>query len=216
MKKVIKYIYNRIRFRKKGRFKFSSNIGKESSLEGSNFIGDNTTLYGSLGFGSYIGYNSFIVGKIGRFCSIGSCVRVIRGMHPSKVFISTHPYFYSKEGVNGVSYVKKQKFNEFKYADNESCILIKNDVWIGDNVSIIEGVTVENGAIIAAGSLVNKDVDPYTIVGGVPAKVIGYRFEKEIIKELDNSKWWDKDIEWIKQNAEMFENFKQFSSLFKK
>ena len=74
-------------------------------------------------------------------------------------------------------------------------LLIGSDVWIGANAVILRGVTVGNGAVIAAGAVVNKDVPSYAIVGGVPAKIIKFRFNDEIIKKLKESKWYDETDE---------------------
>jgi serine acetyltransferase len=74
----------------------------------------------------------------------------------------------------------------------------------------MDGIQIGNGAIIATGSVVTKDVMPYEIVGGIPAKHIRFRFEKEEIEYLQTMKWWNKDIIWIKENAEKFENIKHF------
>ena len=76
-------------------------------------------------------------------------------------------------------------------------IVIKNDVWIGVNSTILDGITIGNGAVIAAGSIVTKDVPPYAIVGGNPAKIIKYRFPKEIIDEIEKTQFWDMDINEI-------------------
>ena len=83
---------------------------------------------------------------------------------------------------------------------------IKNDVWIGANCIILGGVTIGNGALIAANSLVNKDVPDYAIVAGSPAKVIGYRFNEDIIKEFLRIKWWDWEINKILKEKDLFEN----------
>ena len=79
-------------------------------------------------------------------------------------------------------------------------------MWLGYGTKILEGVTVGDGAVVAAGAVVTKDVPPYAIVGGVPAKVIKYRFSEEDIEYLLKLRWWDKAEEWIKVHAEYFEN----------
>jgi len=85
----------------------------------------------------------------------------------------------------------------------KECV-IGNDVWIGCNSTILRGVTIGNGAVIGANSLVNKDVPPYAIVVGSPAKIIKYRFDEEIIQALLKIKWWDYPLEIISQHAELF------------
>lgn len=138
--------------------------------------------------------------KIGKFCSIGSNCHIGLGMHPSKQFISTHPIFYSVRNQSQISFAKKDSFKEF------ANILIGNDVWIGVNVVILDGVTIGDGAIIGAGAVVTKDIPSYAIVGGVPAKIIKYRFNEKEQNFLLNFKWWDKDIEWLKNNHEKMHN----------
>lgn len=81
---------------------------------------------------------------------------------------------------------------------------IGNDVWMGNGVTVVQGVTVGDGAVLAAGAVVVKDVPPYAIVGGVPAKVIRYRFSPEIIEKLLRLKWWNKDEAWIREHRELF------------
>ena len=86
--------------------------------------------------------------------------------------------------------------------DNKGDIVIGNDVWIGYEAVIMAGVTIGDGAIIGTRAVVTKDVPPYTIVGGVPAKEIRKRFSEEMIAHLLNAKWWDWPIERISQNIE--------------
>ena len=86
---------------------------------------------------------------------------------------------------------------------DKPCI-IGNDVWIGCNATILRGVTIGDGAIVAANAFVNKDVPPYAIVGGVPAKVLKYRFSENIITKLLHLKWWDFPIERIRRNHHLF------------
>jgi len=134
---------------------------------------------------TYISMNSLIsYTEIGKFCSIGPNFFCGWGIHPTN-FISTSPMFYSTMEQNGFSLCSKNKIIERKK------ITIGNDVFIGANVTILDGVTIGDGAVIGAGAVVVKDIPPYAIAGGVPAKVIKYRFTPEQIKALLEIKWWD-------------------------
>jgi acetyltransferase-like isoleucine patch superfamily enzyme len=153
----------------------------------------------ALGNFTYVAYGSNILNtKIGKFCSVGSNVKCGLGSHPSKVFVSTHPIFYSPDRQSQVSFADK------KYFEEEEAIEIGNDVWIGSNVLIMNGIKIGDGAIVASGAVVSKDVPSYAVVGGVPAKVIRYRFEEKEIDWLLNLQWWDLDVSWIKDNYLLF------------
>ncbi|MEO1486680.1 MAG: CatB-related O-acetyltransferase, partial [Bacteroidota bacterium] len=89
-------------------------------------------------------------------------------------------------------------------------IEIGNDVWIGAQVTILDGVKIGDGAIIASGALVNRDVPPYSIWGGVPAKEIKKRFDEHVIERLLAIKWWDKEYSWLKDNANTFTDINTF------
>jgi tetrahydrodipicolinate N-succinyltransferase len=91
-------------------------------------------------------------------------------------------------------------------------VIIGNDVWIGANAVILDKVKIGDGAVIAAGAIVSKDVKPYTIVGGIPAKPIKKRFSEEEIEKLLEFKWWEKDIRWIRENYELFSKPAEFFS----
>ena len=168
---------------------------------------DNSTI----GQFSYVGWNSILRNvEIGSFCSIAPFVEVIYGSHPTK-FISTHPIFYSNRKQCGFSFLKENKYKEFNLIPNTNrSVIIGNDVWIGYGAKIIEGVTIQNGAIVLAGSVVTKDVEAFSIVGGVPAKHIKYRFEENERKLLNEFQWWNKDELWIRDNLDLFLDTKDF------
>lgn len=192
---------------------------KRTFFEGYNYVGKYSNVRNtSLGFGSYIGSKSFMPDcSVGRFCSIGSNVQVISGAHPTSEFVSTHPAFYSVTGSTGLSFVDHNKFKEFEYADkNGHRAIIGNDVWIASNVLIVSPVRIGNGAVIAAGAVVTEDVEPYTIVGGVPAKVIGRRFDEATCEKIDSSEWWNWDLDTIRKNADCFDNAERFLALIEK
>jgi len=194
---------------------FNSNTVFEKNLK----IWQNTNISNSyIGMGSYIAENTKLNNsRIGRFCSIAQNVKVVRGNHPVDTFVSTNPVFFSTlKDQTGFTFTNKQKFEDFKYADKKKSysIIIGNDVWIGANVSIMEGVTIGNGAIIGTNSLITKDIEPYTINVGIPSKKIRKRFEDKFINFLNNYKWWNKDFEWIEKNYEIFENIEHFYNKF--
>lgn len=148
---------------------------------------------------SYVGRNSLIQNtSIGKFCSIANDVMIGLGSHPTD-FFSTSPLFYRKRNTFGINLVDKDL--DFKeYVET----IIENDVWIGARVTVLDGVKIQNGAIVAAGALVTSDVPPYAIVGGVPAKIIRYRFEKSKIEDLLKTEWWNKDLKEIEEKMNRY------------
>lgn len=190
---------------------FSTGIGENVFFEGKNRVGADTVLSNTcLGFGSYVHDGSNVSNcKIGRFCSLGNGILRASGTHPIG-FVSIHPAFYSTNHPCGLSYVGKDCFQEKTYVEGPFQVIIGHDVWIGTGVTLLDGVTIGNGAIVAAGAVVTKDVPPYAVVGGVPAKVIKYRFSDDIIKKLEQSRWWEKDAAWLKAHAEYFKDPEEF------
>lgn len=212
MIRYIKYVFRflLLLFNSKNiKVSFFSKINFQTKLEGRNRIGRNVGLYSSkLGFGSYISKDcEFSYTLIGRYCSIGKSVKTIHGLHPTSVHVSTHPAFFSTLNQTGFYFAKKDIFVEDKKNIDGFSIVVGNDVWIGNDVRIMEGVTIGDGAIIGACALVTKDVQPYAIVVGVPARVVRYRFEEETIKKLLKLKWWDWSFKRISDNAYKFNNF---------
>lgn len=149
--------------------------------------------------------------KFGKFSGVGPFSFVGLAEHPAAVFVSPHPLFYSTLGQSsGLVIVEKNLFEEYETT------YVGNDVWIGNGATIKQGVTIGDGVIIAAGSVVTKDVAPYSIVGGVPAKLIRYRFNPEQIEFLLRFKWWDRDLEWIKANKDLFLDINKFMAKYNK
>lgn len=150
--------------------------------------------------------------SIGKFCSIAGHVILAAGNHPMS-YVSTSPYTY--DVMHGSFTNRKLYLDEFYYTDDEKRYLCKigNDVWIGTGAILVCGskaLHIGNGAVIAAGAVVTKDVPPYAIVAGNPAKVLRYRFSNEVIEKLEKQKWWDKDQEWIKSHVNDFINVNMY------
>ena len=196
------------RIKKQSHFARGSFFTRNTLFEGHNYVGKGSILiYSELGYGSYVSDRaSLLKTKVGRYTSIAPDVKIVSGQHPTSRFVSTYPAFFSKSCATGLSYVEESCFQEAKYALNIYYVSIGNDAWIGQDVKLMEGVTVGNGAIVAAGAVVVHDVPAYAIVGGVPAKVIRYRFTPEQIQYLQELRWWDKPEEWIKKHVSFFQN----------
>ena len=162
-----------------------------------NYISQGVTLINtSMGDFSYAAEDTLLENvSVGKFTCIGPSVKIGLGNHPVNNFISIHPAFYSTLGqAAGRTFADKTYFTEYNHTE------IGHDVWIGANVVIPGGVTIGNGAVIASGAVVTKDVPPYAIVGGVPAKILRYRFKDDEIKKLQQWKWWNKDEEWLQKH----------------
>jgi hypothetical protein len=109
---------------------------------------------------------------------------------------------------NGATFTQKQRYEELVFADpeNKYPVIIGNDCWIGQGAFMAGGLAIGDGAVVLAHAVVTKDVPPYAVVGGVPAKVIKYRYDEEDIQFLLGFKWWDKDVSWLKNNVDLLCN----------
>ncbi|MBN2730379.1 MAG: CatB-related O-acetyltransferase [Bacteroidales bacterium] len=119
------------------------------------------------------------------------------GIHPTDL-ISTSPIFYAKDNPLRERLTDPTKIQEHKQT------IIGNDVWIGVDALIMDGIRIGNGAIIGAKALVVKDVPAYAIVGGIPAHIIRYRFDENTIKLLEETQWWSLPISTLKTKVELF------------
>jgi acetyltransferase-like isoleucine patch superfamily enzyme len=166
----------------------------EIEFEGNNSIAGGTSISGFLkiGLGSTISSNCYLNGNIiiGKYCQLAGNIGIYSSNHPTN-YITT---FTSKSFLNGI----------LKTNSQNGSVNIGNDVWIGHGAIILKDVKIGHGAIIAAGAIITKDVPPYSIVGGNPAKVIRFRFSDEIIYKLLEIKWWDWSNDIIKINIEKF------------
>lgn len=196
IKQFVKYLYSCFQLKKlavKKDLKTSSkNISFRARYGEHVSIGKNVIISDDCSIGSftYINQNSSIEkAHIGKYCSISEGVHINPVNHNLKL-VSTHPFV----GNNG------------HYALENETVTIGNDVLISINAIILSGVHIDNGAVIGAGAVVTHDVPPYAIVAGVPAKIIGYRFEKEKIDALQALQWWDWQEEKVQRNIPFFRN----------
>lgn len=157
-------------------------------------------------------YDINFINSIGSFCSFGQNCRIVQ---PHYLGVTTHQFLFSSwrypELDKFIPHTKQKEVLEEHIFSKKT--KIGNDVWVGANAIIIAGVNIGNGAIIGAGAVVTKDVPPYAVVGGVPAKIIKYRFSEEQIEELEKIQWWDWDYKTI---CERFDDFLNIDDFIKK
>jgi len=179
--------------------------GNNAVLEGSRIINTKVDIY------SHIGRNCTISNAtIGKFVQIASEVMIGLEAHPSRGFISTHQIFHRDKPSTYFSFVEKKLFEDI------IPVAIGNDVWIGAKAVIHAGITIGDGAVIGAGAVVTRDVDPYSVIGGIPAKLIRKRYSEEQIQKLLKFKWWNHSIDWIRKHALLFSNEDAFFEMINK
>ncbi len=153
-------------------------------------------------------YSWVNIESIGSFCSIAKNVSITGLNHPY-TYITTSPVAYHPSR----GFVEQEELPKDFYKKNRK-VIIGNDVWIGDNVTILPSVKIGDGVIIGAGSVVTKDIPDYSIVVGVPARVIKYRFSKSEIDKLGKIKWWEWSDDILYKNIKLFKNKDLFLKTF--
>ena len=141
---------------------------------------------------------------IGRFCSIAPYSIIGMAEHPTSDFVSTSPAFYRHAPENGWDLVPEDRHVELVPTT------VGSDVWIGAGACVRSGLTIGHGAIVAAGAVVTRDVEPYAIVGGVPARMIRLRFSEDVVAALLDSAWWEMDLKTIRKHAEAMDDVDEY------
>jgi len=153
----------------------------------------------------FAGYNQVYYANIGKFCSVASFVRINTTNHPTYDRIAQHHFTYRSKrfgfGEDDIEFFERRK---------SKSVTVGHDVWLGHNAIIMPGVSIGNGAVVGAGAVVTKDVEPYSIVAGVPAKKIRMRFTDDLIIKIEQLKWWDWEHEIIKERLSDFRDMEAF------
>lgn len=191
---------------------FTAGRWQEDTLLFNCFVGRGTYGYETLSHDF-----SRFVKRIGRYCSISKYARI--ASNSPLEYVSTNPFLWSP------AYAPQREKFQIKIENNGMAVFyaaptenqlveIGNDVWIGMNAVIMPGVKIGDGAIIGAGAVVTKDVEPYAVMGGVPARRIRYRYPQEMVSAFLRIKWWDWPIEKIEDNLELFYQPELFCKTF--
>ena len=221
VRSFIRYVY--IKWKHRERLKLAGFVDASfnSSFESHCQLHSHVQFKGHLGYGSYVGPYSKISAKIGRFTSIASYVCTVAGRHAYQApFATTCPMFFSlnpNHSQSGSTFATEQMFEELKFAvpEKQLDVEIGNDVWIGERAMIIGGVHIADGAVVLAGAVVTKDVPPYAIVGGVPAKIIRYRYDEETINFLLNIQWWNNSENWFKEHWRLLTDINRLKAFYR-
>lgn len=199
MKRLTLLLFSKVKSIFQRNIAFTSRVEYSDVSSKAKVWGNSKLFYATLGDYSYVGPHSRVIhATIGKFCSIGAEVRVGMGTH-SLSNLSTASIFTAKKNGTGISWTTENCFEEYR------TVIIGNDVWIGQRAMIMGGVHIGNGAVVGAGAIVTKDVPPYAIVAGVPARIIKQRFSEDIINTLEQGRWWDKQEPELKSNISLFQ-----------
>lgn len=220
IRSFIKTVYYKLFVPSRVRIPLSAILDNKVSFEGCCQLHPYVKFCGRLGYGSYIGPYSKISAHIGRFTSIASYVCTVAGRHAYQApFATTCPMFFSlnpNHSQSGSTFATEQMFEELKFAvpEKQLDVEIGNDVWIGERAMLIGGVHIADGAVVLAGAVVTKNVPPYAIVGGVPAKIIRYRYDEETISFLLQAQWWNNTEDWFKENWKLLTDISKLKDYY--
>lgn len=204
-------IYFKYKLSSKGvRFAKQSKISDNDTFEGNNYI-DGHVINCFIGRGSYIMNDCWLSNcYIGRYCSIASEVKMIQKHGHPITYASSSPIFSASKAMVE-TYISNEQFlpyygldEKITYQNKDWDAVIGNDVWIGSRSILLGAITIGDGAIIGAGSIVTQSIPPYAIVAGNPAQIIKYRFPQETITQLLQTQWWNKEEDWLRKNASLF------------
>ena len=203
---TLAYIYSKIvKKYLRGKCILRSNIHKTAVISSGCNVVEST-----MGRYSYIGYDSTMVKcNVGSFCSIADCVYIGGAEHPME-WVSTSPVFQKVRHSGPTKRYAKFELPQIKTTT------IGNDVWIGHGVIIKQGVIIGHGAVIGSGAVVTKDIEPYSIVVGCPAKHIKYRFDEQLRNDLLSTQWWNLSDEELSRLGRYAQQPKEFVKHLKK
>lgn len=200
---MIRFLMEKVRALLNPRRSIFSRIDSESIVSERSKINRFCRVYGSvIGKYSYVGPGTRLENvRVGAFCSISWDCMVGLQSHPLH-YVSTSPIFYEAKNGTGTSWLDR----DAKIVADKEMTVIGNDVWIGARAIILEGVKVGHGAVVGAGAIVTKNVPNHAIVVGVPARIVGYRFDEHTSNSIVSSAWWDWADDKIRQSAPEFLN----------
>lgn len=220
IKKIIVHVFLKMKNIKKKNTIKSYNVDRSIKLGKYSLIGKNVEISSNVSVGDFTYFNSNQNWSIiesntvfGKFCSIAPGVIIGVGNHDYKN-VTTHPIVYNKYYFDKIKKnIIQLKQNGLVDANAET--VIGNDVWIGMNANIKRGIKIGDGAIIGMNSVVTKDVPPYAIVAGVPAKIISYRFKEDEIKLLLDNPWWNLDYEQLMEKYNYLYDINDYIKMIK-